>query len=146
MADVLNWPETDDADVLEALNAYDAEMAIYIHDAILVPRAISIARGAPYWTSVREPEWARLNIEDGKATLSWPDVYTNYDVADVEVERVSFDAALLFQSAEEVSAWKAEQMRLYEEKRAKQASADRASLEVRERQALAALLAKYGRP
>jgi hypothetical protein len=144
MSDELNWPETDDGDLLEALNRFGAAAAISLCEDILVPRALTIIGEAPYWTFVGEPQWAKLSVEDKVATLSWPEAATYYDSTTIETRSKSFDVALLFRSAADIKDWKVEQRRLYDAAQVKQQAQRVADAEAKERQVLAALKAKYG--
>lgn len=121
-----------------------ASGAIEAYDALL-ERALSIIDKAPYWTYVHEPFWARLDIEGDEATLSLPRAGGGGydDPCTIEREDVTFLTALLFLSEEELAAWKAEQMSLYEEAEQQRKANNRAAAEADERRVLATLKAKY---
>jgi hypothetical protein len=117
----------------DTIAAYDA----------LVARAIAIVDKAPCWQFVGEPDFARLKIDGETATLVWPEDETYYDSTTIKTRYVSFDAVLLTLSDRELSEWKAEQMRLYEQKEKERKAQEIAVREQNERAALAALKAKY---
>ena len=117
----------------DVIAAYDA----------LVARAIDVVDKAPYWKYISEPKFARLSVDGDEAVLIWPDTETDYDWTRITEQAVQFDARLLRLPDDELTAWKAEQMRLYEQGKKEREEAARAEREESERRTLAALKAKY---
>jgi hypothetical protein len=114
----------------------------------ILDRACQITMGPPFWMRAEE-EYARLVITGDVATLFWPEVESGYyNSCSIERQSAKFPAELLLMSQDELSAWKAEQKRLYEEKESAERKA-KAEIqakfnEANERRTLAALKAKYG--
>ena len=121
----------------------EAEEAIARYEE-LVDRAREIVKGAPYWAYVEEPDYARLYIEGGTATLLWPHDEMDYDMSVITCERKCFETRLLFMSDEELKVWKAEQDRLYHEQQEERAKLVAAQQDEIERQMYERLKARFG--
>ena len=113
----------------------------------LVSRALEIIVKAPYWKFAYEAEdWARLTIEGNDATITWPEVYVEYESPSIERESCSFKASLLFITDDELAIWKKEQLEVYEKAQEERDAEARADKETAERALYARLKERYDVP
>ena len=86
----------------------------------LVEKAKIITKGAPFWmTAAAEFSELDVDLENKSATLSWPETHSGYyDSCSIERQTCTFPLALLLASESDLTAWKVEQKRIYDEKQA----------------------------
>ncbi len=114
---------------------------------VLISRALEIVDRAPFWKCVYgAEEWARLTIEGNVATIAWPEVYLEYDNPVIDRESCSFKASLLFITDEELTTWKKEQLKIYEEAQKARDTEARAYKETTERALYARLKERFDAP
>ena len=126
----------------------DEELAIKALDTSdkLIQRAAKIVDKAPYWAYIHgETKFAKLQIlGNGTAVLRWPTAETEWDMATLECDEVSFPTRLLFISDDELATWKSEQAREYERKTAETHREQAQQREDEDRAQYEQLKARYG--
>lgn len=108
----------------------------------LLTRAVSIANGAPYYSSV-EGSYARLSIHGEEAVLVWPEAESWYDSASLAARSCKFEARLLRLSWAELDAWRSIEKERYEMEEASRRSEERQRQIAEEKATLERLKAKY---
>lgn len=114
----------------------------------ILDRAVLITGDAPFYMQA-DDEYAKLEIDGNKATLSWPEHTSDYYGGGyLERQSVTFPSELLLMSTDEIGVWKAEELRKHcakmeaENETAMRLHAERQT--ALELQTLAALQQKYG--
>lgn len=114
----------------------------------LLKRAISVLDGAPYFCSVNEPDYARLQFDGELVSVYWPEDCLEYDSSYIQ-SRVSdqFPVSLLLMPKEELKLWKRRESAKYDAEQKKIEARDREYSKVKaeqmERKLLAELKSKY---
>jgi hypothetical protein len=110
----------------------------------LVKHALRIVTGAPYFMYYWDEKFLRLSIVDDTATLSWPEIESDYeDMSYIELKHIKFPAALFTMSEADLLSWKESERIKYRDAAAEKVRQDRQDYEAKERALLAALQAKY---
>ena len=132
----------------DEINLQSVTVASLAVVADIVERACIITGDAPYFMCA-EPEFAKVEIDEGRATLFWPEWAGGYYAGDGNIERqsVTFPVKLLLLTRDELAAWKIEEKRRYEAREEEKRAAslvDRAARQTElELATLGQLMVKY---
>ena len=112
----------------------------------ILKRAKEIVSDAPYFTYVAQEEHASIIIDDGEATIYWPEASSGYyDSCSIETQSRSFPSELLLMDDEQFVAWKSKERAKYNEAQKARTIAAVVEREREERAAYERLKAKFGK-
>ncbi len=124
----------------------DISKAIHDYDRLL-QRALEIMDSPPYWKFVDiEGSVAVLVLDPDRPSevgIRWNEAVTEWDVADLRHFEQWFPAELLTMPKTEFEAWKAEQVRLQQERETRRREEEKRREDASERQQYLTLKAKY---
>lgn len=108
-------------------------------------RAKAVVSGAPFWKSIDNEDFARLEVDGRQATLWWLDISSGYYGSwETDSLSVSFDASLLTMPEKDFVAWKAEERAKYDVHAEAERRVALERREAQERASYEALKRKFG--